>query len=96
MNGTCACCGERGEIVANGWISGCYYRWYRARKRGEDVNSPPPRQRLRMADRFAEYMFLRDGGDDPVSAGRRVGLKHERRIRDYEYRRKALLGRAVA
>ena len=93
MNGTCACCGETGKILARGWREACYFRWRRA---GQPESGPPPRTRLRMADRFAEYVFLRDGGDDPASAGRRVGLTHERRIRDYEYRRKALSGRAVA
>jgi hypothetical protein len=87
MNGICACCDEPGQIIAHGWREACYYRWYRA---GKPETGPPPRTRVRMADRFDEYNHLRDGGESPADAGRRVGLQHETSIRKYEAARKAL------
>jgi hypothetical protein len=84
---TCACCGQPGEIVARGWISACYFRWYRA---GRPDTGPPPRQRMRQKDRLAEYTFLREGGEDPRTAAHRVGLHSPYRIREYERKHKAV------
>jgi hypothetical protein len=89
MNGTCACCDEPGQIVAHGWRWACYTRWRRA---GRPADGPPP-ARLTKAERLAEYAHLVNSGVLPEEAGRRVGLKHERTIRSYEYQRKS--GRAA-
>lgn len=92
MNGICSHCGESGPIVAKekGWISSCYYRWYRARQQGQDIDAPPPRTRMRKADRQEEYAFLRGAGEDPATAGRRVGLRSPSHIREYERTWKAV------
>jgi hypothetical protein len=89
MNGTCSHCGETGPIVVKekGWISSCYFRWYRA---GKPDSGPPPRTRMRRADRQAEYAFLRSAGEDRATAGRRAGLRSPYRIREYERAWKAV------
>lgn len=96
LEGICGCCGEPGDIVAYGWRSACYFRWYRARKAGQQVDSPPPRMRLRRADRLAEYAFLRDAGESPQEAGRRVGIRNVNTIHRYEVDRTAMREQAVA
>lgn len=95
--GNCACCDEPGLIIAHGWREACYSRWYRARKAGLDITAPPPRQRLRRADRLAEYNHLRGGGESPADAAARVGLRDATSVRRYESARKAAMaGQAAA
>jgi hypothetical protein len=85
MTGTCACCDQPGRIIAFGWREACYTRWRRA---GKPDTGPPP-ARLTKAERLAEYELLVEGGENSATAGRRLGLKHERTIRGYETERKA-------
>lgn len=87
MNGVCACCGEPGKILAHGWREACYFRWYRA---GKPKAGPPPRRRMRKADRQAEYAFLRDAGEERVVAARRVGLRSNSKVHEYERAWKAV------
>jgi hypothetical protein len=85
VNGICACCDTPGRIIAHGWRWACYSRWTRA---GRPADGPPP-ARLTKAERLAEYAWIRAAGVEPIEAGRRVGLQHERTIRHYETLRKA-------
>jgi hypothetical protein len=64
------------RVLARGWCSACYFRWYRA---GKPETGPPPTPQ----ERREEYAFLRSQGLTRAEATVRLSIDM-RTSRDYE------------
>lgn len=91
----CACCGQEGRHHARGWITACYWRWFRAGKPADGPPPLPPGYRPRPAlhkgpasDRIEDYGWLRrEQGLTREQAAERLGVcertawRYERALR---------------